>query len=1712
MNIRSFAAFVSVSLCLMSVLLGGTFERNKTKGVWEFNGSLASLYPNSAAPLMSSFAIGAAPQARYLTEGGNQFLVVNSGTSAFGGLKPGETLLMPIGSGGNGFPGAAYANEWTIVMDVRFTTFTGYTALIQDGEQNTDDAEIFINPSGQIQLYGANGPSGANPVASDPLALNTWYRLAFISTFNAVQNKQILRVQINGTTTSQSAAGTFTAPPDGRYSLGNRVALFSDENNETNVIHVGSVAAWRTFLVPSDVVAIGSYQAGGISWPNMVPAGGTPPLPPLSGRIVFADFAGIYTPPTGQALLDLAAQAVGSTTPGALCDVVLPLGATGGRVTGFPNHSFGGSLVVSVMPNGDVISHDGTPLVYGGAGADIGTASNVTFVRGDLFLDVTQGLTAYRMELFFPAGMNVTLAEDDMRGHGQVRIASAVLNQSLVPKTTVPISRELFDSTSGTMWACTERVPVRFPTTSISWNPANGIFSFGASGFTTPHREKQKLKMRDLLDAGATVKNAVPPASNDFYFLGGLITNDTVRFGTRAGGVSTVQVVDLTLTQPPAGVHIGETSTHFPKAVIRWTGNGRITYSQNQVDPSFSFLPSNAESSAGYARSVTTADCKGEAAAAGPAQGHMIFQPVGNQWTFTTDGGLKGNCGIMENGSTAFVPKWGGYKDGATDLFAHQFTTVVQDGRFLAAGNAVIGTEVAAIGEGQRAAAMLYTGHGFPSNEDAIERPGSGDYLNFGEADYPGINIRNVSGTASARSRLAGSLTPAYPLAENAKYYVRSGGVSGRHLTSSGTPISLSAYGSDFTLSALNLAFLDGKNVNSGVTGNVVVKTPLSTSFALNFNKLLFGPQGQLQEAKLASGQGAKTLGYWNFSFTPNAIDFPQPKTCPPPLPSTGFVRIGATATLPAMTTTPVTGTLGFYNSDLVTEASPVAAGHPKISRFEPGGLLTVPGPNGKVWNVNCTSGIYLNQYASSEADAGTLNAGGLMDVPFFNDIPVHLRTPSAGNANAPLIYVRNALATTGSYDPSHRARPPGVVSTENFLTGEPYHPVAYRKWQDMITFQIPVAMAPGAATFRSPKLVKQDVFLFNLSEGIPKMTPDHSELVFDGQATLDPGSLLKQVNVASLLTGSSLGGTVQAQIDGAMSAVNGLDKVLADNIQELVKPALSTAATQRANAAFFNNLKNSATRATVINDLAAGLLADVTSIFSPGTSGLGGQARREMESKIQSVESGLATASQLVGTAQKFTDLANAIGSAISNSGAPAIPDTDRLAELKAIFDRVASDLASARLGIGAPLNAAMNQGGSGIGPAINAALTDLQAKWAPAGAAQASALYANATATEFANDLSKALADRLVGTVFAGVAQQISREYLADVRVLARQALDDTLATATNLLPNPAAAVGDYLDSRGLGGELAAARLRGYARFQGDSLDEMRLDGSVRMRMVDDMKFDGYFLFKNVDSSTPGGACLLDAGVEAEVSMGASTTLNWPGQAPLDISVGGKVGLNNSGLPIGLSGDLKLDGQLDFSEVRLQQIGLGFGVGGGNCYMYGKGAGKVAAMDVAAGVFVGKTCELAPIQNADPDIGKVVAARNLVPPYTGASIYAYGGISLMPIIGIPPSCLLDLRVGGGQGFFGFLSSGEFTAGFKTTQSVSGEILCIASVKGQQDTVIAGSGAVAGGSPQFNGLSGSSRFTVSGKVGIGWFSYDFDKSVGLLINANPDVSWKIDY
>ena len=308
-----------------------------------------------------------------------------------------------------------------------------------------------------------------------------------------------------------------------------------------------------------------------------------------------------------------------------------------------------------------------------------------------------------------------------------------------------------------------------------------------------------------------------------------------------------------------------------------------------------------------------------------------------------------------------------------------------------------------------------------------------------------------------------------------------------------------------------------------------------------------------------------------------------------------------------------------------------------------------------------------------------------------------------------------------------------------------------------------------------------------------------------------------------------------------------------------------------------------------------------------------------------------------------------------------------------------------------------------------------------------------------------------------------------------------------------------------------LGAADLHGYARINGDALHELRLDGHVDLNVIDKIVFDGWFLLRDVDSDTPAGKCLEAGGAKTEIGMGASTEFQWGVAQPVELNLGGKVAIGAGGMPVGLAGDFGIGGDFDFSAVRVNDLQLGFGFGANQGYLYGRGAGKIKAMDIAAGVFVGRTCDGAVIRNADPDIGALI--DNQAPPITGVAIYAEGGMSLMPLIGVPPSCVLDLRVHGGQGFFGFEQGNQFDVGIKTLQGVSGELLCLVDVRGDFVTVLKTQGTFENGSPTFNSLTGSARGTLRGEIGVGFLSVDFEKSARLIIEGNNDgVDWSFDY
>ena len=1717
----------------LAVLSGAVLERNTVRGLYQLNDSLSAVHSaNHAALATSGFGIGVSPVSRYVTEGGGTYLVVNSSTTPNAGLKATEKLLVSPGIAPNGVVGATAINDWSIVMDVRVPAISNFTSLVQCQGANTEDAEIFFNSSGQLQIYGASNGAASNPVVSNILPTNTWVRLGFTSSYDSVAGKNVLRVYVNGTETVQSAVGTLSAPVNGRLSLTSQFALFSDESGETNVCHLGSLGVWGRALFATDMSELGTYAAGGITWAGITPASGTPPLPLLTGRIFFGDFQGNYTPPTGSSLVALANSARSPSNTAYVCDVTLPLSTFGGTVMGFPNHFFGGSVNVGVAANGDVVALGGTSMAYipagGSPAADVGVASNVTYVRTNLRLTTT-GLMG-DVKLYFPAGMSVAMDDTTRRSIDRVLLGFLPLDQNMVPKSDRVITKIDFpDGLSGTIYPCTERVPVRFAASSITWSRLTGRFTFGQIGTPIYHQQAQ---LTTLTGYGNGVRGRAVPASNDLYFLTARTVSGNVVIGSRSGEIATNEQLTLSLDPQKFGQASALFTAHFPRIPVKWTGAGSIIYAGNQISAS-SNLPNASTTLITYRRNLPIADCKGLPGANDPNVTTAYFLPSGRLWRISQDGGLKasGTLGAGYDASTdsptgSYVPSWVGYNQGGTNFYG-QIVSNFTTGRVLIAGQACVGSEISALSLQAKVYGILYSGHGVTGNEALVERPGTNNY-NTGAADYPGLNLRASASPVSAVSRIAGAATPAYPLAANAKYYIRFAGVSGLHASSAATPISLSAYGgAAFNLSSLQLSYLDGVNNNSGVTGNVTVPTPDSTSFILNMKRVLLGPQGQIAEAKLLAPQPAITLGYWNFAFQPLAIDFPQPKGCPPPSPAEGFIRISASATLPTMVAAgkTVTGTLGFHSGDLVTEGMAIGADYPGISRFQPGGNLQVPGPSGKVWNVICTSGIYLNNKAASNPDPGSLNAGGQMDVPFFNDMPVHLRATSSSGGTNPVLHVRSQLALQGSeanYDISQLGRPTGTPLAFYLNTGlDAFNPLIERKWQDLVTFRYPVAYQTATNTFRSVAPVTNSVLLFDLKQGVKDMTPDNADLVFDGEASAGIGNLTSQVNFSKLV-GAVLPGNISSFAGPARDAVKGLEKITSDQTRDLIKPAMNLIGAKYGSGAFFNSLSASSTRSALITGLLAAVTSDVMLIHSSG-SGISGEATRTVTSEIDTAINGLTAGKNLVTNANHLKNLAAFLG-----AGSSGEPEAKRLAELASVFDRAIADLQTAKDGLGSPLNTAMNRSSGGlplIRSSVQAALDDLLKKWAPTDSSKASAMYATATATDFANDLANALADRVLGSAYAGESGTIIRQQLADAQFLSRQVLDDTIALAASLLPASGAITSLAARGTGINDKLAGIGIKGYAHINGDSLTEVRLDGEATLNVGDEMKFKAFFLLKSVDSSTPGGACLAAGGAKAEVTMGASTNLSWTGQ-DADIALQGKVAFDGTGSPVGFFGDLRLVGELDFSEIQINELALGFGFGidsdeaiPGNAkqyYLYGKAVGKVAAMDVAAGIFIGRTCMLDPIKNADPDIGRVVASQNLQPPYTGAAVYAYGAISLMPIIGIPPSCLLDLRVGGGQGFFAFTSGanggGPLVVGFKTTQSVSGELLCLASVKAKQDTVIAGQGIISGGSPRLISVTGDSRFTASGKVGIGYFSYTFKKSVGLIITANPKIKTRIDY
>jgi hypothetical protein len=187
---------------------------------------------------------------------GNQ--TVTNGTSAGDGaiqIGVGSYFKATHGIPKNG--GGNYVNEYTIMADIYLPDKLSWRAIFQANRDNTNDAECFIKPTGEVGLASTG-------YSTYQLNANEWYRLVI-----SVDLGSTYRIYLDG----QLALEGKSPAVDGSFSLElDKLLLFADNNGEDGAINVSEVDMWDGPLSESDVSALGGFgHTIGNTYPNPNP-------------------------------------------------------------------------------------------------------------------------------------------------------------------------------------------------------------------------------------------------------------------------------------------------------------------------------------------------------------------------------------------------------------------------------------------------------------------------------------------------------------------------------------------------------------------------------------------------------------------------------------------------------------------------------------------------------------------------------------------------------------------------------------------------------------------------------------------------------------------------------------------------------------------------------------------------------------------------------------------------------------------------------------------------------------------------------------------------------------------------------------------------------------------------------------------------------------------------------------------------------------------------------------------------------------------------------------------------------------------------------------------------------------------------------------------------------------------------------------------------
>jgi hypothetical protein len=1412
----------------------------------------------------------------------------------------------------------------------------------------------------------------------------------------------------------------------------------------------------------------------------------------------------------------------GSGVPGSFVGTQLAVrNQCGFLLDGSPySYGDGSMLQVKLLANGDAVLRTGS-VTLTGPNIDLVETAGIRFKRfAPVQLTPTGGKCNLRV--YLPAGIGFSLDPDSLLLDDWLEMTSTNLGPGLVPSEPVTNSQHLF--------FCKETLPLRVETTQTVWNPALGTFTLTPVGPATYVRAIELARLEVArLEEPEVMK--FKPSNEQVFRFAGLLTNRIIVQADTNG--SARWSLDLAFSP-------GKFLTHFPsRSLVEWSDPGRARVQADRFVPPVSYLAGIENLGVTYQRECQSTQC-----AAIAITGTMAVKPTAGKLSFTPDGGLAGTGLILENPELA----WGALQGGAQ--FVHQ-TTAFETASFHMPGSTLRG-DASALDLALRPGVLLLTGVDTDTH-NSTERPFTVAYA-AGFGDYAGLNLRVREEQVKSSSVLAGSsLLGPYTLAANSKYYIRQGGVSGIHQARMGSdPLTVPLYRYPAWFDSFGLSYLDSNNQVSRTAGRLAVPEP--AGFTIPFEELRFTCLGDLDQARLASSGTTNHLIYWNADFMPHTIQFRRdPKqACTP---GTGWLVLGLT-TYGSHIAEPLYGTVGFKpDGNILTRADGLLEG--VDSRLHLPKTLSLAGPANVPYRLSPSTLAYFNNHDFAPSPAvpvGWLNLFGTLDLPFFENMSVHLQTSTIrGSTNAPVYFMGGWIDAKGKtfdtyshFDSAHQAYPTNttLAAYRNPVneTDQVFRPHARQRLLQTVPLDYALTWNSATRSFKSAAVAHNPLLLLEVKHQVKYLTSHDVELAFGAQY-----DGLPRLNLANLAVNAlEGGGGIATALTGVLEPLGhqrlvqgfaGLNRIMAEQLDALLESPLNQALNptvdglEAALRQRFSTLSPEEDWTRIAEELIDGYVDGTGSqgvvehlrqqlprlVTKRGgqSSFLGAHLGIELGQVIEGIDAmaGVPGAAHPQGLLSAGSggarDAARNLAGALIRQLAPeqeggSLDDIlgsllqraePTLAQVVATLQGYRAELDQTRQSLSGELEAELAAAVSGgdFDGITDLIKSDLKR-------AVRTIDFGEYSATDLKTQWRRRMQQRFLTSALPGRLQRILRSRFYDLDSGIRQAVDSGFQQINQIMEDAVssslALLDRHLDSflGDLQEVMAGGQIDGYARINGDTVPELRLNGKFQWRVPDPLEFRGYLRILQQSSSSDGGGCYAPGAKVTEVVVGAEdVAIDWIGDG-IRANLGAKFSFATrpSLRPVGLGGWFnQTAGTIRFESAAVRKLAAGLAFGAQENYLSGRAALDLSGYSVEGGMFFGRTCDLAPIEMIDPDVASILGAPS--PTFTGAYIYGEGE---MPIVDY--GCAFNISAGVGAGIFYFAEGPTY--GGKMMAKISGEALCLISVHGKIEMI----GAKRGDDLTFRG-----KGRVKGKVGWCPFCKRFRKTVTL---TYKNREWDADY